>query len=64
MIVVVSTKINEYVTGFDCPYCKRKHTHGRANNSPNGPRQSHCTNPKSPLYGIEYEIHEVPEVSA
>lgn len=57
--IIATKKINESLTGFYCKSCKRMHTHGRASNNPNGKRVSHCNNPSSPLFEIDYYLVEV-----
>jgi hypothetical protein len=37
---------------FFCPYCKKKHRHGRGE----GMRMSHCFKDKSPNFGKDYYL--------
>jgi len=37
---------------FYCEYCRRPHRHGMIE----GMRASHCNNPKSPIYRVDYYI--------
>lgn len=54
--IIKVKQLTEGTCGFRCPYCKRMHIHGMANGHPNGSRVSHCTNPRSIWFGIEYYI--------
>jgi hypothetical protein len=38
---------------FKCPYCRKRHYHPADHDLPTF-RTSHCSNPKSPLYGKSY----------
>lgn len=56
--MIACWRISGCNVAFYCPYCKKLHLHGWANENQNGTRQSHCTNPDSPKQKIIFGLRQ------